>query len=569
MKNGLFAIMQRIGRSFMLPIAILPIAGLMLAIGATFTNGTNLEIYHLTDILGEGTIGYAFFTILRSAGDVIFANLPLLFAIGVAIGMANQEKATAAIAAVVGFLVLTATISALLHLGFGAKLIDLKYVMENLENINPDLLPEIRKLASKPLEYQGLLSGIIETQKALGGQTSVLGLQTLNMGVFAGIIVGLLTSYLHNKYYKIELPAAISFFGGTRFVPIITAVSMLFLGILLYFVWPYIQNVIVLLSGGINSLGFFGTFLYGLIERSLIPFGLHHVFYMPFWQTGIGGTAIVGGKVVQGAQNIVFAQLADPNTKIIDPLYARFMAGKFPFMMFGLPAAALAMYHTAKTNKRKVAGGILFAAALTSFLTGITEPIEFTFLFVAPLLYVIHALLAGLSFMLMHIFQVGVGQTFSGGFIDYVLFGLLQFNRSNPLPILLVGVCYSGIYYFVFKYIIVRFNLGTPGREEDDVNTKLYTRADFNAKNEGDTLNVSRAESIISGLGGADNIINVDACATRLRLSLIDEQLVNEAQLKSTGAAGVMKSKGGVQVIYGPQVSVIQSEISEALGRDS
>ncbi|TLG77054.1 PTS transporter subunit EIIC [Culicoidibacter larvae] len=560
MNNGIFATLQRIGRSFMLPIAILPIAGLLLAIGATFTNETNLSLYGLNELMGNGTIWYSFFTILKAAGDVVFANLPVLFALGVAIGMANTEKATAAIASLVGFLVLTATMSALLHIGWGAKLIDLGYTLEQF----PELGGQLTQLANDPLAYSSALNGAIGTQQALGGQTTVLGMQTLNMGVFAGIIVGLLTAALHNKFYKIELPAAISFFGGTRFVPIVTAVTMIFIGILLYFVWPFVQNGISILAYGINSLGYFGTFLYGLIERSLIPFGLHHVFYTPFWQTSLGGTLEVGGKMIQGAQNIVFAQLADPNTAIIDPMYARFMAGKFPFMMFGLPAAALAMYHTAKTNKRKGIAGILFAAALTSFLTGITEPIEFTFLFVAPVLYAIHAVLAGLSFMLMHIFQVGVGQTFSGGFIDYVLFGLLQFSRSNPLPILFVGAVYSVIYYFVFKFIILKFNLQTPGREADDEESKLYTRADYNEKQAGG----SRAEQIIAGLGGAANIVNVDACATRLRLSVHDEQLVDETALKATGAAGVLKTKGAVQVVYGPQVSVIQSEVSESLGRD-
>ncbi|MDO5718952.1 MAG: glucose PTS transporter subunit IIA [Tissierellia bacterium] len=527
-ENKLFGIMQRVGRSFMLPIAILPVAGLFLGIGGSFTNETMLNAYGLTEILGPGTIPNAILTVMKAAGEIVFANLPIIFAIGVAIGMAKQEKATAALAGAIAFFVMHASISAMININGG-----------------------VEKLLA-------------------GSTTMVVGINSLQMGVFGGIIVGLGVSSLHNKYYKIELPQVLSFFGGTRFVPIISAIVYLAVGILMFYAWPPVQAAINAVGNLVRGSGYLGTWVYGLMERALIPFGLHHVFYLPFWQTAVGGSMEVAGKVVEGAQNIFFAQLADPSTQHFSVEATRFMSGKFPLMIFGLPGAALAMYKTAIPDKRKLVGGLLFSAALTSMLTGITEPLEFTFLFVAPLLYGIHCVLAGLAYMFMHILNVGVGMTFSGGFIDMLLFGIMQGNaKTNWLFILLVGIVYFAVYYLLFSFLIVKLNLMTPGRDETE-EVKLYTRADVNAKDGVDSKDGKveideKSYMIAQGLGGHKNIIDADNCATRLRCTVADPSLVRDDILKSTGAAGVMKSGNGVQVIYGPQVSVIKSNLDEYL----
>lgn len=532
MKNNAFSVLQRVGRSFMLPIAILPVAGLMLGIGGSFTNETMIAAYGLESILGQGTVLHAILTIMSKSGDIIFANLPLIFAIGVA----HKEKAVAALSSAIAFLVMHQAISAAMVL-------------------NPEIT-------------NGLHDGSI---------ASVCGITSLQMGVFGGIIVGLGVAKLHNKYYKIELPQALSFFGGTRFVPIISALVYMVVGILMFFVWPFIQSGIYALGGLVTESGYAGTFIYGVIERALIPFGLHHVFYLPFWQTAVGGTLEIAGRTVEGAQNIFFAQLADPNTTVFSVEATRFMAGKFPFMIFGLPGAALAMYQTARPEKKKIVKGLLFSAALTSILTGITEPIEFTFLFVAPALYAIHCVFAGLSFMLMHILQVGVGMTFSGGFIDLFLFGILQGNsKTNWIWIVVVGIVYFIIYYFMFKFIITKKNLKTPGRESESEETKLYTRKDVDEKTgrntsvgsgadkeEVDANTVSRL--IEQGLGGKSNIVSVDCCITRLRVTVNDSALVSEDLLKESGAAGVIKSAKGVQVVYGPKVTIIKANLEEYL----
>ena len=524
MKDKIFGVLQRVGRSFMLPIAILPVAGLFLGIGGSFTNTTMLESYNLLGIMGPGTVFYTLFYVMSKAGDIVFANLPVIFAMGVAIGMAKKEKEVAALASVVAFFIMHVSISAMLD-----------------------------------------ITGAINTLHD-GSVTSVLGIQSLQMGVFGGIIVGLGVAALHNKYYRIELPQVLSFFGGTRFVPIVSAVVYLFVGILMFFIWPTIQNGIYAVGGLVRNSGYFGTFLYGLMERALIPFGLHHVFYIPFWQTGVGGTMTVAGQVVEGAQNIFFAQLADPSTTEFSVAATRFMSGKFPLMIFGLPGAALAMYTCAKSNKKQVAGGLLISAALTSMLTGITEPIEFTFLFVAPLLYVIHCIFAGLAYMLMHILNVGVGMTFSGGLIDLTLFGILQGNaKTHWIWVVVVGVVYFVVYFLVFSTLIKKMNLKTPGREEDDEETKLYTRSDVNAKNASANNSDAQAALIAKGLGGSGNLCDVDCCATRLRVTVHDASKVDQAILKASGAAGVIVKGNGVQVIYGPKVSVIKSNLEDYL----
>lgn len=532
--SKVFSVLQRVGRSFMLPIALLPVAGLLLGVGASFTNQAMIDAYSLNSILGEGTWLHSILLVLSDVGNIIFGNLPIIFAMGVSIGMAEREKEVACLSSVIAFFTMHQTISTMLE-------------------ISGKLAPD---------------ADILE-----GSIASVCGIDSLQMGVFGGIVVGLGVAALHNKFYKIQLPSVISFFGGTRFVPIISTLVFIPVGVLMYFAWPIIQEGINALGNLVISSGYAGTFIYGYIERALIPFGLHHVFYLPFWQTGLGGSMMINGELVQGAQNIFFAQLADPNTTQFSVEATRFMAGKFPFMIFGLPGAALAMYRTANSTKKKVAGGLLLSAALTAMITGITEPIEFTFLFVAPVLYyAVHSVLAGLSYMLMHIFNVGVGMTFSGGIIDLTLFGIMQGNdKTNWIYILLVGAVYFFIYYFVFLFFIKKFDLKTPGRENEDEETKLYTRKDYNeAKENGDNKESSRSNSndsvssmIVDGLGGIDNINDLDCCATRLRVTVIDSEKVVDSLLKKSGASGIIKRGNGVQIIYGPKVTVIKSHVEE------
>ena len=524
--SRVFGVLQRVGRAFMLPIALLPIAGLLLGIGASFTNVTTLEAFNLIGIMGPGTFLYSAFTLLSSVGTVIFDNLPLLFAMGVALGMAENEKATATLSAAIAFFVMHKTINSLLYI-------------------------------TGKLEAGAMAEGTV---------ANVVGIESLQMGVFGGIIVGLGVAYLTNRFYKIKLPNVISFFGGSRFIPIISTTVYILVGVLMFFLWPFVQTGIYALGDLVLKSGYAGTLIYGFIERILIPFGLHHVFYLPFWQTGVGGSALIDGVMIYGAQNIFFAELASPSVTKFSVSATRFMSGKFPFMIFGLPGAALAMYTCADDRKKKAAGGLLLSAALTSMLTGITEPIEFTFLFVAPILYVIHSVLAGLSYMLMHILDVGVGMTFSGGIIDLTLFGILQGNaKTNWVMIPLVGLVYFAIYFFLFRYLIRKKNYATPGREEGDGDVKLYTRSDYNEKkSKSKSDNTNRvSELILNGLGGKDNIAGLDCCATRLRVTVNDPELVNDAMLKESGARGVIKRGNGVQVVYGPQVSVIKSELEE------
>ena len=388
------------------------------------------------------------------------------------------------------------------------------------------------------------------------------------MGVFGGIIVGLGVAALHNKFYKIELPQVLSFFGGTRFVPIVSALVYTAVGILMFFVWPVIQKGIYGVGDVVLNSGYAGTWVYGFMERLLIPFGLHHVFYLPFWQTAVGGTLEVAGQTIEGAQNIFFAQLSDPTVEHFAVSATRFMSGKFPLMIFGLPGAALAMYKTSKSEKKQAVAGLLMSAALTSMLTGITEPLEFTFLFVAPLLYGIHCVLAGCAYMLMHIFEVGVGMTFSGGVIDLFLFGILQgASKTNWIWVVVVGVFYFVVYYFLFAFLIQKMDLKTPGRDDSE-EVKLYRRSDVEAKKNSQTAAGEEdelSETICHGLGGKKNISDVDCCATRLRCTVFKAELVNDVLLKSTGASGVVHKGNGVQIIYGPRVTVIKSNLEDYL----
>lgn len=548
MKDRIFGVLQRVGRSFMLPIAVLPVAGLLLGIGSSFTNATTIQTYGLERILGDKTMLNALLVIMTKAGNVIFDNLPIIFAVGVAIGMAKAEKEVAALSAMIAFFVM--------HVSINAVLI-----------ITGKILPD-------GTVAPGVLDGTI---------ASVCGIQTLQMGVFGGIIVGLGVAALHNRYHKIALPNAISFFGGSRFVPIISTVAYVGVGMVMYFIWPVVQNAIFALGGLVTGTGYAGTLIFGIIKRALIPFGLHHVFYMPFWQTAVGGTMMVDGNLIQGGQNIFFAQLASPDVIHFSADATRYFSGEFIFMIFGLPGAALAMYRSAKPEKRKAAGGLLLSAALASMLTGITEPIEFSFLFVAPMLFAVQVILAGSAYMIAHILNIAVGLTFSGGFLDLLIFGILQGNeKTSWMRIIPVGIIYFLLYYFIFSFLIKRFDLKTPGREDEDEETKLYTKADVNARKSSGAAGVAGpaggenggngdkdalSMDIARGLGGKRNITSVDCCATRLRCSVDSPALVDERLLKATGAVGVIKKGQGIQVIYGPNVTVIKSNLEQYLAQ--
>lgn len=536
MFDRFFSGLQRIGRSFMLPIAILPITGLFLGVGEALTNETMIEAYHLGGILGEGTFLNILFTIFQRAGNVIFSNLPLIFAVGVAIGMSKKEKAVAALSAVIAFLIMHQSISILLEIN--GQIID------------------------------GQIASFVHD----GTISSVCGILSLELGVFGGIIVGLGVAFLHNHFYKIELPAVLSFFSGTHFVPIICSIVYVLVGVLLYFLWPNIQGVIYTFSDLIQKSGYLGTLLFGLIKRMLLPFGLHHVFYLPFWQTGIGGSMMIGGELIQGGQNIFFAQLVSPDVVHFSSDATRYFSGEFIFMIFGLPGAALAMYRCADPKKKKLVGGLLFSAALTSILTGITEPIEFSFLFVAPILFIVHIVLAGAAYMIAHILNVAVGLTFSGGIIDLFLFGILQGNaKTSWIWIVVVGIIYFLLYYFIFTFLIKKFNLKTPGREDGD--TKLYAKKDYldmkDKKQQSEReiiLGVDDLSSdIAEALGGANNILDIDCCTSRLRATLINSELVDEEKIKQTGSAGIFKRGKGIQITYGPQVLIIKSNLEDYL----
>lgn len=554
--------LQRIGKAIMLPIAALPIAGILLGIGGAFLGIATLQD---APAIYKGLISFvnipavtAVLTVMKNVGDIVFGNLPILFAVGVAVGLAKKDKGTAALASVFGFFVMNQVISTLLSLG-----------VTQLGVVTPDSV--------------GNYGSYVTTN---------VGIFTLNMSVFGGIITGLITALLHNKFHTIQLPAIIGFFSGSRFVPIVTAVTMAFVGAILAFVWPVVQDGISVLSTLVKNAGAIGTFFYGLIERALIPFGLHHVFYTPFWYSSlVEGNVLVNGAVqtVAGANTAYFVQLSSMSSLVgasastmsdVISGTTRFMAGKFPFMMFGLPGAAFAMYKAAKPNKKQVVGSLLATAALTSFLTGITEPLEFTFLFVAPALYAVHCVFSGLAFFLMDILNVFIGMTFSGGVIDYALFGLLPAGAGVPTNwywVLAVGAVYAVLYYVVFYFLITKLNLKTPGREEDNEETKLFTKADYQ-KGKGAAAEATptktsakgeiaeKAPLVLAALGGEANIISVDACITRLRVEVKDKANVDKDQLKSLGAAGVVEVGNGIQAIFGAKADAYKNAINEILG---
>ena len=532
-----FAVAQQIGKSLFLPIAVLPFAGVLLGIGSSFSNPTTISVYGLEGILHPGGVLYSLMLIFSDVGGAIFGNLALIFALAVALGMAKHEKGIAVLGSGIFYLVMLMTIHVLL-------------VIDG-----------------------SIVDGVVAPTIKDGAITSVLGIQTLQMGVFAGIVSGLIAAYICDHFYKQQLPAAFAFFGGTRFVPIASMSFGIVTGIIMYFVWPFIQEGIFTLGGIVQASGYVGTFFYGCAERALIPFGLHHIFYLPFWQTGLGGTAVIDGNTVMGAQNIFFAELASPNTTQFSVDACRFLTGKFPFMMAGLPAAAFAMYTCARPEKRKQAASLLFSVALTSFITGITEPIEFTFLFLAPRLFGIHVIYAGLAFAICHFLGIAVGTTFSDGLIDFVLYGILPgAAKSNWTMMLPVFAFYAVLYFITFRFFILKWDLKTPGREADDEEMKMMSKADYQKATgvgvAGGAAGApkdfdSKSAVILQAIGGVDNVKEIDCCATRLRLTLADGTKVNEPVLKGTGASGVVTKGNAIQVIYGPTVTIVKANLEE------
>jgi glucose PTS system EIICBA or EIICB component len=498
-----FGVLQKVGKALMLPVALLPAAGILLALGAALRNPALIE---LAPFLDNSTVDMIA-AVMQKAGDIIFGNLPLLFAVGVAVGLAGGEG-TAGLAAIIGYLIMNVTMGTVLGI--------------TAEDVNG-------------LNY-----------------ANVLGIPTLQTGVFGGIIVGILASAMYNKFYEIELPSYLGFFAGKRFVPIITAASALVLGILMIFIWPPIQNGLNAFSQNMVHANLtISAFIFGVIERSLIPFGLHHIFYSPFWYE-FGEYTTKAGEVVRGDQRIFMAQITD---NVQNLTAGTFMTGKFPFMMFGLPAAALAIYHEAKPEKKVFVGGLMASAALTSFLTGITEPIEFSFLFVAPILFGIHAVFAGLSFMVMHLLDVKIGMTFSGGLIDYILFGLIN-PQTNAWIVIPVGLVFAVVYYFGFRFAIRTFNLKTPGRELEEEENQAPT---------GKAGSGDLASNILDAMGGKGNIAHLDACITRLRVSVNDIKNVDKDQLKRLGAAGVLEVGNNIQAIFGPRSETIKGQMKDIM----
>lgn len=505
-----FGQLQRVGKALMLPVAILPAAGILLALGNAMHNE---QLVSLAPWL-KHEVFVILSTIMESAGQVVFDNLPLLFAVGTALGLAGGDG-VAALAALVGYLIMNATIGKVMHIS-----IDQIFSFAD----GAKTLSQANKLPQHAL---------------------ILGIPTLQTGVFGGIIMGALAAWCYNKFYNITLPQFLGFFAGKRFVPIVTSLVAIVTGVVLAFVWPPIQE-------GLNDLSNFllnknlvlTTFIFGIIERSLIPFGLHHIFYAPFWFE-FGSYVNQAGEVVRGDQRIWMAQMKDG----VEFTAGAFTTGKYPFMMFGLPAAAYAIYRQARPERKKIVGGLMLSAALTSFLTGITEPLEFSFLFVAPILYVLHVLLAGTSFLVMHLLDVKIGMTFSGGFIDYILYGLLNWDRTHALYVIPVGIVYAIIYYFLFNFVIKHMNLKTPGREDEVAETR-------------DTSVERLPFDVLDAMGGKDNVKHLDACITRLRVEVLDKAKVDVNALKELGAAGVLEVGNNMQAIFGPKSDQIKHDMA-------
>lgn len=501
MLTSIFGVLQKVGKAIMLPVAILPAAGILLGIGDALQNPT--LIAYMPWLADESAIIIA--NIMKQAGGIVFDNLSFLFAVGVAIGLAGGDG-VAGLAAIVGYFIMNVTMKVKL-------------------GVTPEMV------ASN--SAYGMLQGI----------------PTLQTGVFGGIIIGIVAAMLYKRFYNIELPSYLGFFAGKRFVPIVTAGCSLIVGFIMTLVWPQAQDGLNHFSHLLlDSNRTLATFIFGVCERALIPFGVHHIFYSPFWYE-FGQYVDSAGNLIHGDQKIFFKQLEDG----VMLTAGSFMTGKFPFMMFGLPAAALAMYHEARREHKAVVAGLMGSAAATSFLTGITEPLEFSFLFVAPLLFAVHVVFAGLSFLTMHVLNVKIGMTFSGGLIDYLLFGVLP-NRTPYWLVIPVGLAFAFIYYFGFRFAIRKFNLMTPGREKEILHNKEI---------EGLPVHILHA------LGGKENIISLDACITRLRVQIKENANVNKERLKELGATGVLDVGNSVQAIFGTRSETIMQAMKELINKES
>ncbi|ASW44355.1 PTS transporter subunit EIIC [Clostridium isatidis] len=501
----MFKQLQKLGKSFMLPIAILPAAGLLLGIGGALTNPNTINAYPFLNIAWLQGI----FAIMSAAGNAVFANLSLIICIGLCVGLAKKDKGTAGLAGAVAFLVMNASIAGM------------------ITTFNPEI-------------------GSIDT------------------GVVGAIVIALMVSFLHNRYSTIKLPDVLGFFGGSRFVPIVSSLGAVFVAVVFFLIWPTFQGWLVTAGKGIAGLGVLGTFLYGFLLRLSGAVGLHHMIYPLFWYTELGGVETVAGQAIVGAQNIFFAQLADPNHVGLFTEGTRFFAGRFGTMMFGLPAACLAMYHCVPKERRRAFYGLFLGTALTSFITGITEPIEFMFLFIAPWLYVVHAFFDGVSFLVADLLNISIGNTFSGGLIDFTLFGILQGNaKTNWLLVLVQGAIWAALYYFTFKFLITKFNVKTPGRDEnaEDGNEEVKVVSPK------DEIN-SKAVQILEALGGKENLEDVEACITRLRVAVKDVKKVDKERIKKLGATGVLEVGGGIQAIFGAKADPLSKKINELIGRD-
>lgn len=512
-----FAFFQKLGKVLVTPVMILPITGILLGIGAAFTSSTMIKV---APFLGNAVL-QTLFKLFKVTGGVVFSNLPIIFTMSIAIGYANREKGTAALSAFIAFMVMHMTMSTLL-----------------------------------------IALGKIDPTKLKTGQSLILGIPSLDVGVFGGIIIGFVVVYLHNKYYDILLPPVFSIFSGTKFVPVVSILAAIIVGFIMAFVWPFVQGALGALSLFIKSTGAVGTFVYGAAERMLLPFGLHHFVYLPFFFTNLGGSMTIGGNVVEGAINIYQAQLASA-TAMFDIDVTRFiMNGKILFAAFGLPGAALAMYHTARPENKTKVKALFIAAAIPAFFTGITEPIEFSFMFIAPVLYVIHAGMAGLAYLLTYLLKVNVPGTtaFGGPFLSTIFNGILQSSKgSNWIYIPVLGVIYFIIYYVVFRYLIVKLNLQTPGREKNTEEQECVTTSS------GDEL----IKNIVEALGSKENILNVDACFTRLRVKVKEIDKVKDGnEWKKLGANGFVRVQDGVQIIYGAKADVYKNKVREEIGLD-
>ena len=514
-KEKTFNLGQKLGKAILLPIAILPVAGLLLGVSAALSNPVIVKTYPALNHVAIQAV----FKIMNAAGNGVFSALPLIFAVGIAVGLAKADKGTAGLASVIGYLIMNCTINALLTI--------------------------TGKIAPKDIDPK------------LFGQGNILGTVTLQTGIFGGIVIGLMVAYLHNKYYQKKLPTYLAFFGGSRFGPIVTSVAALAAGAVLFFIWPFFGALFASAGVLVNKTGILGAFIYGFILRLLLPLGLHHVFYLPFWTTALGGTLEVGGKSVEGFQAIFLAQLGDPDTAKFFGNLAKFNSGRYLHIMIGLPAVCLAMYRAIPDKKRRIATmGFLLSAALTSFITGVTEPIDFALLFASPVLYLVSCVYFALCFVITTVADITIGSTFSAGVIEFLLFGVMQGNaKTGYLYLLLIGIPLFFVYYFSFKFMIQKFNYKTPGRgdESDDVM--------MDDGKGGNVTDGKKEQAIIDGLGGLENIVDLDNCATRLRVTLKDGTKVNEPKLKGTGAVGIISKGNSIQVVYGPTVNIIKNDL--------